>query len=153
MPRYSVGGRSVATAATGDNVGAALWNPHATKPIWVRKIEWFKTVGTADNPSLVRISTRGTASLTVTPTATNDWQSASVAPVSGMLLDLTYSAQPTVAGVYLIRNNLIATVGAGLVWDLDKDGGIRVGPGTGLAVATPVAVILQPADVTFYVKE
>ena len=152
MPRYACGGRTAATAATQDNVGAALWNPSTTKAIYVRRVEWYKTVGTADLPSLVRTTTRGTASATVTPDADNDF-GGTVVPVSGALRDITYSAQPTVASPYMIRNGLPATVGSGVVWDVDRDGGIRVAPGTGLAVATPTATVLQPADVTFYWKE
>lgn len=144
--QYRVAGRCVATAATADNVGAALWNPHATMDLTVDEVHFFHNVATADNPGLVRTTTRGTATLTVTPDIDNHDERL-LAPITGALLDLTYSAQPTVAGPYLHRINTPAAVGVGFLWAFPR--GIRVPAGTGLAIATPVAVILQPGDVAF----
>lgn len=153
MNKYSIAGRSVATGATANAVGTALWNPSTAKPIWVCEIKAFKTVATVDNPGLVRITARGTATLTVTPDIDND-KSRRLTPPSGALLDLTYSAQPTLADPYLERTNLPAAIGSGLIWVYpNEDDWIEVPPGTGLAIATPVAVILQPMDVTFVWKE
>lgn len=144
---YRTGGRCVATAATADNVGAALWNPHATMDLTVDEVHFFQTVGTVSNPGLVRTTTRGTQTLTVTPDIDNHDERL-LAPITGALLDLTYSAQPTLATPYLMRINLPAAIGAGFIWAFAPKG-IRVPAGTGLAIATPVAVILQPGDVTF----
>ena len=144
--QYRAAGRCVATAATIDNVGAALWNPHATMDLTVDEVHFFQTVGTVSNPGLVRTTTRGTATLTVTPDIDNHDERL-LAPITGVLLDLTYSAQPTLAGPYMHRTNLPAAIGSGFMWVFPR--GIRVPAGTGLAIATPVAVPLQPGDVTY----
>lgn len=147
MPiRYRVAGRTAATAATADNCAGALWNPHATKDITVYEVHFFHVTGTADNEGLTRITARGTASSTVTPDIDND-DARLLAPISGALLDVTYSAQPTLASPYLQRINLPAAIGAGFIWVFER--GIRVPAGTGLALATPTAVILQAGDLTF----
>jgi hypothetical protein len=149
VPRYAVGGRSAATAATANNCAAALWNPHATKSIKVREIWVFKTVATADNHALQRITARGTPGSTVTPDANSSFDCPLVAPQSGALLDLAaYTVQPTLAGgVPLARANLPAAIGSGFIWVFAEP--IEVNPGTGLAIITPVATILQPSDFTF----
>lgn len=146
---YGVGGRSAATAATADHCAAVLWNPHATKPIYVTQVELFKTVATADHHQLIRTSTRGTTpGSTVTPDIDNHFDR-TLAPTSGALLDLAaWSAQPTVQGPPIKRANLGAAVGAGFMWVFGGSG-LIVPAGTGLAIGTPVATILQPSDVNF----
>lgn len=148
MPRYAVGGRSLATAATADHVAALLWNPSATKSIQVREIWVFKTVATLDNHQLRRASSAGaTPTTTVTPTIVNDFQR-ELAPPSGALLYLgTFGTQPTLEAVALARANLPAAIGAGFIWVFAE--AITVKPGAGLAISTPTAVILQPSDFTF----
>jgi hypothetical protein len=146
MGMHSVAGRSAATAATSDNVGAALWNPAAAKILWVTEISWFKTVATADIAGLVRTSTRGTQTSTVTPDADNAYARDLTNSAAGVL-DVTYSAQPTIQGPYLWRIGLPAAVAAGFIKVFKRP--IAVPPGTGLAIATPVATILQPGDVAF----
>lgn len=146
--RYSVGGRSAATAATADHVAAALWNPHGSLSLYVHEVMIFKTVATVDNHGLIRTSTRGTAGSTVTPDADNAYNRRATPP-SGALLDLAaYSAQPTLQGPYMARSNLAAAIGAGFIL-VFGDQGIEVPFGTGLAIVTPPAVILQPSDFTF----
>lgn len=147
MARYAVAGRSAATAATADNFGAALWNPHASRSLYVVEIHWFKTVATRDDVEIARITARGTATVTVTPDVDNDYARI-VAPVTGALLDTTYSAQPTIAGPAMYRNVLPAAIGAGFIYAFGGPG-IEIPFGTGLGIGTPVATILQPADVTF----
>jgi hypothetical protein len=148
MPRYAVGGRSAATAATADHVAAALWNPSSTKKIKVREIWVFKTVATADNHALRRITARGTPGSTVTPDASNCFETPRVAPASGALLDLAaYTVQPTLTGVNLARANLPAAIGSGFIWVFTEP--IEIPPDEGLAITTPVATILQPSDFTF----
>lgn len=148
MMNYMVGGRSANTAATADHVAAALWNPSSAVTMWVKEIWVFKTVGTADNHCLYYITGRGTAGSTVTPTINSDLER-SLAPPSGALLDLAlYSVQPTLAAsLCIVRANLPATVGSGFIWVFSDP--IRIKPGQGLAVATPVATILQASDFTF----
>lgn len=146
--RYSVGGRSANTAATADHIAAALWNASSTKPILVREIWCFKTVATADNHALSRITARGTPGSTVTPDADNCWDHNKTAPQSGALLDLAaYSAQPTLAAPYLCRGNLPAAIGSGFIWVFNEP--LVVIAGNGIAIGTPPATILQASDFTF----
>jgi hypothetical protein len=150
MGFYSVAGRTAATAATADNFGGSLWNPSATKSLWVVEIAFAKTVATVDNQGVVRISARGTATTTTTPDTDNAWDRDGTPP-SGALLDIAYSAQPTIASPYQKRWNLPAAIGSGFIFTFPGPG-IKVPAGTGLGLATPVAVILQPGDlsVTWY---
>lgn len=144
---YRVAGRSaVSTGAGADNIGCALWNPHATMDLTVDEIHFFNTAATVSNPGLVRTTTRGTQTSTVTPDIDNHDERL-LAPITGALLDLDYSADPTVATPYLMRVNLPAVIGSGLMWVFP--GGIRVPAGTGLAIGSPVAVLTQPMDVTY----
>lgn len=150
--RYAVGGRSANTAATADHVAASLWNPSSAVTLQVYEIWVFKTVGTADNHALYRITTRGTPGSTVTPTINCDFDRG-LAPPSGALLDLAaFSVQPTLAAsLPLARANLPATVGSGFIWVFSTP--VRVKPGEGIAVATPPATILQASDFTFVWEE
>lgn len=154
MALYAVAGRTTATAATVDNVGAALWNPHSTKRIWVVKISWLKVTATADHQKIVRISARGTASTTVTPDIDNAYER-DIIPPSGALLDVAYSGQPTLQGPELHRWNLPAAVGSGFS-EAFPGAGICIPPGTGLAVAVPeigAEVALLAADITVHWQE
>ena len=152
MLRYQVGGRTAATAATTNHAYCALWNPSASRKIFVLEIHIVKTVGTVDNHDLARISARGTPGSTVTPVSQNSDDNA-ITPVSGALLDLAaYSVQPTISLQGLRRFNLPAVVGAGLVW-IWPEPGIAIVAGQGLAILTPVAVIGQPSDVTFVFQD
>lgn len=151
--RYTIAGRSAATLATATHAAAALWNPSAAGiRLFVKEIAWAKTVATADNFGLIRITARGTPGSTVTPSATSDYELGPVTPPSGALLDLAaYSVQPTLNGTnYLRRDNLPASIGAKFTWFFDD---LEVGAGTGIAIVTPAAVILQPGDVTFVWEE
>ena len=124
--RYGVGGRTTATAATADNVAAALWNASGSKSIEVVEVHCVKTTATVDNHSLIRTSTRGTASTTVTPDADNDYTREVTPTPCGPTWRL--SAQPTVQGPALARTNLPAAVGAGFIWVFDRP--IKVPAGT-----------------------
>ena len=146
--RAMLGGRTAATAATANVAGCALWNPHASIRLRVYEIWWCKTVATVDNLALVRISARGTATSSITAVQANETDYAG-APTSGAILDVTYSAQPTIISstAPLMRWNLPAAVGSGAIWSFPEE--IEIPAGQGLAIITPPAVILQPADVTF----
>jgi hypothetical protein len=148
MDRFSVAGRSADTAATADHVAGALWNPSSNVPLFIAEAHIFLVGATISNVGLIRTSTRGTPGSTVTPDLDNNY-SRQAAPLSGALLDLAaYSAQPTVQGPYMKRGSMAAAQGAGFIWVFGKDG-IKVPPGTGIALATPVAVILQDSDITW----
>lgn len=152
MSSFSVSGKSVATAATANNAGAALWNPHATRSLFVTAIAYFKGVATADDLALGIITARGTQTLTVTATAQSDTDQ-DAAPVTGATLDLTYSVQPTFLGAAVpkFRWPGPATVASGFYLPLPKPW--RVGPGQGLAFYTIPAAILQPATITVFWDE
>jgi hypothetical protein len=145
---YRVAGRSVvSTGALADNVGCALWNPHATMDLTVDEIHFFNTVATVSNPGVVRTTTRGTAVTTVTPDIDNHALRL-LDRITGAVLDVDYSADPTVSGPYLARYNLPAVIGSGLMLSFAPRG-IRVPAGTGLALASPVAVATTSMDVTY----
>lgn len=153
MATYTIGGRSAATAATANIPYAELWNPHSTKRITVREIWIANTVATIMNTGVLRSSARGTAGSTVTP-GTGSGRLDLTAPQSGALLDLaSFSVAPTYIGAadYLGRWNLPAAIGAGIIHVFSP--GVEVGPGAGLCVVTPVAVIGQPSDITFVWEE
>jgi hypothetical protein len=144
---YRVAGRTVvSTGAGADNIGCALWNPHATMDLTVDEVHFFNTVATVSNPGLVRTTTRGTTVTTVTPDIDNHDERL-LAPITGALLDVDYSADPTIAGPYLYRVNLPAVIGSGMMWVFSR--GIRVPAGTGLAIGSPVAVATTAMDVTY----
>lgn len=154
MKRFSIAGRTSISAATINTPVVGLWNPSTTRPLWLTAIGWAKTVGTVDNFAILRTSTRGTPASTLTPVQAND-EDNEAAPITGALLDLgAYSVAPTLvsATVYPFRWNLPATVGAGFILPMQGDG-MKIGPASGLVILTPVAVALQPADVTFFWSE
>jgi hypothetical protein len=151
MARYAVGVRSANTAATADNAAAVLWNPSGTRPIKLLEVWLSKTVSTADNQALVRVTARGTQSTTVTPDADNCFDDTKIAPASGAVVDTAWSAQPTVAAPYIARTNLPAAVGSGFIWVLSVPWTVK--PGEGIAIVTPVATILQASDITFVFED
>lgn len=154
MRFFSVAGRSANTAATADHVAAQLWNPDATRGLWVVEIHVQKTsTATADSHGIVRSSARGaTPTTTVTPDLDNDFER-EVTPDTGAVLELaTFGTQPTLATPYLYRGVLPAAIGSAVQYVFPGDG-IKVPFGTGLCVATPVAVILMASDFTFVFHE
>lgn len=157
MSIHRAGGRSTATAATADLVAANLWNPSSAVPIWVREIHVASTTAGVSNLAINRSSARGTGpSSTVTPDIDNDVDKAIATP-AGALLDLgTYSTTaPTLDKPAMERWNLPAVIGAGAIFVFGERGrgAIKVPPGAGLAVYTPVAVILPASDITYVWEE
>src|SRR5436190_19292569 len=99
LSRYSVRGAPAATAATADHAIFAVWNPSGTKRIELIELGYFALTAPAANAGcyLRRITARGTAGSTATPSASNSFQN-DAAPDSGFLFDLAaYSVQPTLA--------------------------------------------------------
>lgn len=152
MSSFSVAGKSVATAATANNAGAALWNPHATRPLFVTAISYFKTIATADELALGLISARGTQTLTVTSTSQSDVDG-DTAAVTGATLDLTYSVQPTFVGAAVPKFRWAgpATVAAGFFLPFPRPWMVKAGQG--LCFYTIAATILQPAMITVFWDE
>jgi hypothetical protein len=148
MAEFAVAGRTGgATAATADNVGAELWNPHGTRSLYVKQIIVFLTAASACNLGVARSSAKGTSTSTVTPDADSAYNRRAV-PATGCTLELDFSAEPTLATPYLQRATLAAIVGGGMVFAFGGLG-LEVPAGTGIVVATPVAVALPVVDVTF----
>lgn len=146
MGYYSVGGRSVATAATDEIPAANFWNPATNKRLWVVEISVSKTVATIDNPAIQRTSTIGTAGSTVTPDIDNAYER-DFAPPSGCVLDLDWSAIPTVALPHLKRMHMANN--EGMAEDMVfRWPGICVPPGTGLQTVSTTGGIAA-ADHTF----
>lgn len=145
--RYSVAGRTAATAATARTVAAHLWNPDTTDRVNVNEIHIVSTTAGLSNLCIARTTTIGTAGSTVTPDLDNAHNRGKV-PNSAAVLGLAlFSVMPTVDGSDLLRWNLPAVIGAGLMWVFSEP--IEIPPGTGLAIITPVAVILPASDVTY----
>lgn len=154
MRFFAVAGRSANTAATADHVGAQLWNPDASRSLWVVEIHIQKsTTATADSHSIQRSSARGgTPTTTVTPDLDNDFER-EITPDTGAVLELaTFGTQPTLSTPAMYRGNLPAAIGAAAQY-VFPGAGIRVPFGTGLCVSTPVAVILMASDFTFIFHE
>ncbi len=154
--RWSIGARSLATAATANHVGAQFWNPSTTKTVWVTAISIAQTGAVVSNPAIKRSTVKGaTPTATTTPTIANDWDRMLIPPSVSILETATFGTQPTLEGVPLLAWNNPAAIGSGFIMPFEtKDlHGIELLPVSGLCIYTPVAVILQPMDVTFFVME
>ncbi len=143
--RYAAAGRTAATAATADNAAAELWNPHATKSIYVREIWIFSSAATAMNLGIERSSAKGTSTLTVTPDADNAYDRRA-APPSTCTLELTFSAQPTMQGPYMFRAISAAVAGAGWIFSFPQP--VEVPAGTGICINTTQAAAFPIAEIT-----
>lgn len=153
MRGFSVGGRTTVTTAVAFRTGVQLWNPSTSRSLYVTQISWAKTVATVDNIALGRTSARGTITTSVVPVQQNDADNVA-APRSTAALDIVFSVIPTYAPatpIAMFQWNLPAAIGSGFILPIPD--AIEVPAGTGLALYTPVAVILQPADSTFWWRE
>lgn len=155
MSKHLTSGTSIVSAATANHCLAQIWNPHATRSIWVNGVAWFHTVATADFAALGISSARGaTPNNVVTPDADNDYTQ-EAAPITGWVLEMgTFGTQPTIAVPRLAGNPQGAAIGAGMFFPLGEDErGFRVKAGFGMVLFTPVATALQPLYVTVWVTE
>ena len=133
---------SAATTATVDFGVCTLWNPVGVPGrIGLRRFTVFKTATTGAKQALAlrRVSARGTAGATVTPTIVDDFDRA-LAPPSGALFDLAlYSVQPTYEALSLDAVWLNDSVGTAFSWYFDPV--LWISPGAGVGVATITASI------------
>ena len=115
MPlRYSVGGRSAATAATANHVAVQLWNPSTDNPILVVEIRASQNSAAVANHMLSRSSGRGaTPTSTVTPDIDSQYERFLTQPSVSVLELATFGTQPTLATPPLEQTSLPAAVGAG----------------------------------------
>jgi hypothetical protein len=141
---------ALATAATIDHVACVLWNPHASKSIYVREVHVFSRGATIQYPSLIRCSTAGTgATSTVTPDNDNAFDRRANPPSGALIYGGTFNTtQPTLQQPYMARTALPAAIGAAVMWSF-LDAPIEVPTGTGIAIATPVATALQANSYSF----
>jgi hypothetical protein len=145
-----IGGKTAATAATIDHAVFGIWNPHATKGVFVKTVELFIAAATACELALRRGSARGTAGSSVTAAREHD-EMYGAAPQSGLILDLAaYTVQPTLLGTTaankLSSTNFGAVAGAGVMWEF-REPGVFVPAGAGLFGVTVTAVAFPVSDV------
>jgi hypothetical protein len=145
-----IGGRTAATAATARNVAGAIWNPHSTSRIWLYEVWTFPTTAAATNLGIARITARGTATTSVTAAIDHSIERDTAAP-SGFILDLVYSAQPTVSASNNAVGVLPATIGNGVILGFSDP--IAIPPGTGIALITTQAAAYPISDVTFAIGD
>jgi hypothetical protein len=148
--KHYIGGRTAATAATARNVAGAIWNPHSTSRIWLYEAWTFPTTAAATNLAIARITARGTATTSVTAAIDHSIERDTAAP-SGFILDLVYSAQPTVSASNNAAAVLPATIGNGVILGFSDP--IAIPPGTGIALITTQAAAYPISDVTFAVGD
>jgi hypothetical protein len=82
----------------------------------------------------------------VTPGAAHDLSGDQVAPVSGWLLDLAFSAQPTFKTGDGRQFAIPAAVGAGLMWVFNTL--IEIAEGEGIAIVTASALAFPVSTIT-----
>jgi hypothetical protein len=135
---YSVRGLTVATAASADQVICHLWNASSSRKIYVVEMSLFKTAaGTSgDSVYIQRVTARGTQTSTVTPDIDNDWDH-ELAPPSGAVLDVDFSAEPTAAGPALSGFAIANVISSGFLWPCPRR--IAIKAGNGLAMYSRLA--------------
>jgi methylmalonyl-CoA mutase N-terminal domain/subunit len=148
---YRVAGRSAATTAVANRALAGFWNPHTTIRCRTAEIHICTNGAPAAGASLLlkRTSARGTSTSTVTPTIENDIQRAQ-APTSGAVLDLTFSAEPTIVTMPAIWQWTFAAVAASAVILPIEE---TIPPGTGLVLANVGGIIFPISDITVVWRE
>lgn len=147
---YRMSGRTAATAATIGNAAFGIWNPHSTLRPRTAEIAICANSAPAAGASLFlsRTTARGTASSTVTPDIDNDIQRAQT-PTSGLLLDVTYTVQPTFDASAMWQWSFAAVAASGVIVPLE----ITLPPGTGIAFRNVTAVVFPASDVSVAWRE
>jgi hypothetical protein len=152
MDEHRVAGLTAASSATDNNAVAILWNPHASRHIWVVEIAFHNDTAAAGKVTLTRTTTRGTAGSTVTPDADNNVEGITASP-AGALLDLSsFSVEPTKASPDLGGFQSTATIGAGKVWSF-RARPIRIAAGTGFGLINGAAAAVAASWVEFTWQE
>jgi hypothetical protein len=143
---FRLAGRTAATTATIGNAAFGVWNPHTTSRVKLTEVAICSTTAfnAANGLALRRSSARGTASTTVTPVIYNDVQQMA-APGSGTVLDLAYSAQPTLqTSPALWQWSFAAVANSGVLLPFD----IVIPPSSGIALVNLSAQITPVLDVS-----
>lgn len=141
---------AAATAATARAVACNAWNPHASSRIQLWELWVANTAAVAFNVSLARTTARGTASTSAAMAAANSISNDTAAP-SGVVIDTAWSVAATVSAADLIRWNIPATIGAGIILPFPDP--IDITPASGMALITPTALAFQIADITWVIGD
>lgn len=156
MALQSANGLTVATAATDAHAIFGIWNPSATKRIYLREFAVVAVAAPGAGAGLEprRMSARGTPGSTVTPGIPNADQN-DTAPTSGWLLDLaTYSVQPTLVANSPLRPAWVfaAVVASGLIYPYAGPG-LMIPPGAGIVFVNRAAIVFPASEVSVLVEE
>lgn len=152
LDEWRVAGVTAASDGTDNDAVAILWNPHASRVLYVMEIHFANDTAASGKVTLTRTTTRGTAGSTVTPDADNHVEGL-VAPPTAAVLDLAnFSAEPTKASPDLGSYQTPATIGAGKVWSF-RAAPIRVGAGTGFGIINGAAAAVAASHVEFVFAE
>lgn len=140
MNHYLGSGVTVASGAVADNAICGIWNPSTSKSIFVKQIHLFKTAvgGSPDIPKIRRATARGTSASSVTPGIGAD-ASHALAPESGAILDLDYSAEPTLEAGDLVAGVAPSAIGSGYMWVFDEWLTVKQNDALNLVVGTALA--------------
>lgn len=154
---FTIGGRPGATGAAANEVVGQLWNPSGTRSLWVVEINYNQDT----NPSvsapplkLCRSTTAGgTPNSTQTPDLDNDWRRETSPNTGAVAYFGNFTTEPTLVSPPLYRLGFPdGGVVQAVTW-LFPGEGIRVRPGTGLALATVTAVATGPTVMAFRFRE
>jgi hypothetical protein len=117
---YHLAARTTIGGATSGNAGFGIWNPSTTVRCRLLFLAFsFNALPTALVPcSLRRTSTRGTATPAIVADVDND-DNQTRAPDSGLQINYTYTAQPTIDAVGLYRWDLGASIGQGVAGPIE----------------------------------
>jgi hypothetical protein len=129
---YEAGGLSTAPTATADKAYCQLWCP--TRRTVLREFGCTNPAATGGKIAVKRTTARGTNTTTVLGERQDGSNEAATST-----LDLTWSVDATVAGNYLRRAHLPATIGAGIVWQWWTGLGLYIPSGAGVAFVVPTA--------------
>lgn len=148
--QFSVSGRSGATGAAANECLCNLWNPDTARSLWVQEFSWSASGNAATTESLVfcRTSTLGTPATTITPDLDNDYEREISADTAATLRLANFTTEPVVVLPALFQLTSPVTGLHALTW-MFRGRGLRVPPGTGLALVTLTAVSQPAADITF----
>lgn len=154
---WTIGGRSGVLAAAANEVPAQIWNPSGTRSFWVMEITYSQDTNPAvgfPGLKLCRSTTAGTSpNSTQTPDLDNDW-SRQITPHTGAVAYFgNFTTEPTLTSPPLYRCHFPDGGVAQTVTWLFPGNGIRVRPGTGLAIATVGTTALSASAFSFRFRE
>lgn len=151
---YRVKVRATATTNVAERVLAQVWNPSASRGIWLREISIVVTAapGAGAGLHLRRSTARGTATLTSTPIVSSD-DDFKLAPPSGFLLDGTFSAEPTMAALPANFGwTFSAAAASGIIYPFSGRG-IFIPAGAGVCLANNAGIIFPISEVSVVVDD